>query len=84
MAKVTHYDYIIVGSGIAGLYSALLAKEFGSVLVLTKSAIDDSNTYYAQGGLAALIRKESRRAHYRTDFPETSKDWGRHITFRKR
>lgn len=52
---MTHYDYIIIGSGIAGLYSALLAKDFGSVLVLTKSTIDDSNTYYAQGGLAAPV-----------------------------
>ena len=38
------YDYIIVGSGIAGLYAALLAREHGSVLVLTKGSIDDCNT----------------------------------------
>ncbi|MBC8275424.1 MAG: FAD-binding protein, partial [Chloroflexi bacterium] len=30
------YDYVIIGSGIAGLYTALLAKEAGSVLLLTK------------------------------------------------
>ena len=44
------YDYIIVGSGIAGLYAALLAREHGSVLVLTKGSIDDCNTRWAQGG----------------------------------
>src|SRR5437867_9003837 len=50
-----HYDYIIVGSGIAGLYAALLAREHGSVLVLTKGSIDDCNTRWAQGGIAAPI-----------------------------
>src|SRR3972149_2105194 len=53
-------DYIIVGSGIAGLYAALLAREQpagrgGSVLVLTKGSVDDCNTRYAQGGIAAPI-----------------------------
>jgi L-aspartate oxidase len=55
---VNHYDYVIVGSGIAGLYAALLAREHGSVLVLTKSSIDECNTRYAQGGIAAPIGPE--------------------------
>jgi L-aspartate oxidase len=49
------YDYIIVGSGIAGLYAAILARAHGSVLVLTKGSIDDCNTRWAQGGIAAPI-----------------------------
>src|SRR3989304_4833862 len=52
------YDYIIVGSGIAGLYTALLAKELGSVLLITKGSIDDCNTKFAQGGIAAAIGKQ--------------------------
>jgi L-aspartate oxidase len=52
---MTHYDYIVIGSGIAGLNTALLALEHGSVLVLTKGRIDDCNTRYAQGGVAAAI-----------------------------
>jgi len=52
---LTSYDYIIVGSGIAGLYAALLAREHGSVLVLTKGSIDDCNTRWAQGGIAAPV-----------------------------
>ena len=49
------YDYVIIGSGIAGLYTALLAQRRGSVLILTKGSIDDCNTKHAQGGIAAAI-----------------------------
>src|SRR4030042_559590 len=59
------YDYIIVGSGIAGLYTALLAKEAGSVLLLTKGSLDDCNTKHAQGGIAAAIdRNDSPELHF--------------------
>ncbi len=62
---MNYYDYIIVGSGIAGLYTALLAKEQGSVLIITKGSIDDCNTKYAQGGVAAAIGKnDSAELHF--------------------
>ena len=60
------YDYVIVGSGIAGLYTALLAKKQGSVLIITKGSIDDCNTKYAQGGIAAAIGKnDSPEIHFK-------------------
>ena len=60
-----HYDYIIVGSGIAGLYSALLAREDGSVLILTKGSIEECNTKHAQGGIAAAVGKhDSPQLHF--------------------
>jgi L-aspartate oxidase len=49
------YDYVIVGSGIAGLYGALLARDHGGVLILTKGSIDECNTKHAQGGIAAPV-----------------------------
>jgi L-aspartate oxidase len=61
-----HYDYIIVGTGIAGLYTALQAHLHGSVLILTKGSIDDCNTKHAQGGIAAPIGKnDSPELHYK-------------------
>lgn len=48
-------DFLIVGSGIAGLFAAYKAREHGSVLVVTKQRAEDSNTEKAQGGIAAAI-----------------------------
>ncbi len=63
---MARYDYIIVGTGIAGLYTALMAREHGSVLILTKGSIEDCNTRYAQGGIAAAIgENDSPELHFR-------------------
>ncbi len=47
-------DFLIVGSGIAGLSFALKAAKLGKVLIVTKSNEDESNTKYAQGGVAVV------------------------------
>ncbi|MDO8473475.1 MAG: FAD-dependent oxidoreductase, partial [Dehalococcoidia bacterium] len=60
------YDYVVIGSGIAGLYSALLAKEKGKVLIVTKGTIAECNTRHAQGGIAAAIGlNDSPELHYK-------------------
>ena len=46
----------VVGSGIAGLYAALLAADAGAdVVLLTKDVLENSNTWYAQGGISAVL-----------------------------
>src|ERR1700712_4351350 len=51
-------DFLVVGSGIAGLSFALKAAKHGKVLIVTKSNEDESNTKYAQGGVAVVVDKK--------------------------
>ena len=48
-------DFLVVGSGVAGLCFALKAANFGKVCVVTKSKIDEGSTRYAQGGIASVV-----------------------------
>jgi L-aspartate oxidase len=58
-------DVLVIGGGVAGLRAAIAAAEVGAdVLVLTKDTIDQSNTWYAQGGIAAVLQPtDSYEAH---------------------
>ena len=48
-------DFLVIGSGVAGLRAALSLAEVGDVIVLTKADPGESNTGYAQGGIAAAV-----------------------------
>ena len=53
--KTLNYDFIVVGSGLAGLTAAFHAADYGTVALISKSELDISNSYQAQGGIAAAI-----------------------------
>ena len=48
-------DFLVVGAGIAGLSAAIRLAEVGTVLVVTKEELAESNTAYAQGGIAVAM-----------------------------
>lgn len=59
-----YYDVIVVGSGIAGLYTALNIDRNFKVGVLSKNALTENNTYLAQGGVAVAIKEnDSPQVH---------------------
>ena len=60
-------DFIIVGSGIAGLRAAIALAPAGRVLILTKADPSESNTGYAQGGIAAAIDRDDSPALHAAD-----------------
>jgi L-aspartate oxidase len=49
------YDFIVVGAGVAGLRAAIELNQYGSVLCLAKRELTESNTQYAQGGIAVAL-----------------------------
>ncbi len=60
-------DFLIIGSGIAGLTYALKVSAHGSVAIVTKKDKKESNTNYAQGGIAAVVSSEDTFSSHMTD-----------------
>ena len=51
---VHRYDFLVIGSGIAGMSFALKVAKEGRVAIVAKNPLEDANTYYAQGGIASV------------------------------
>ena len=60
-------DFLVIGSGLAGLNACLrLAESEASVIMVTKGKVSESNTAYAQGGIAsAMAPADSVDAHFK-------------------
>lgn len=63
----TRADFLVLGSGIAALRAAIALSGRGRVLMLTKAASDDSNTGWAQGGIAAALGPDDSPALHLDD-----------------
>lgn len=50
-----HFDYMVIGSGIAGLSFALKVAGHGKVAIISKANLDETNTSYAQGGISSVM-----------------------------
>ena len=48
------YDFLVIGSGIAGMSFTLKVADYGKVAIIAKNSLEDANTYYAQGGIASV------------------------------
>ncbi len=55
MAKGSEVDFLVMGAGVAGLRAAIELAAHGEVLVVTKESLSESNTHYAQGGIAVAM-----------------------------
>ena len=65
--KTHRADYVVVGSGVAGVRAAIELSEAGSVLVLAKSGLSDSATAFAQGGVAVALSDEDEISLHEQD-----------------
>lgn len=65
--KVQYSEITVIGSGIAGLFYALHCASFARVLIITKGPIGESNTMYAQGGIAAVINENDSLSNHELD-----------------
>lgn len=61
------YDFLVLGSGIAGLVFALEVSKAGRVAIVTKKSLLDCNTEYAQGGIAAVLDEQDSFAQHLQD-----------------
>ena len=58
------YDVVIIGTGIAGLYTALCIEEKYKVLLISKDTIEITNTYLAQGGIATAVDNSDKEIFF--------------------
>lgn len=66
-STTTHYDFLIIGSGAAGLMAAHRLAKLGKVLIINKTEVSDSNTFWAQGGIASAMDSDDSAVNHIAD-----------------
>src|SRR5687768_4665624 len=67
MSEDLETDILVIGTGIAGLFFAVHAAQFARVILVTKKERPESNTNYAQGGIAAVFGADDSPALHAAD-----------------
>ncbi|MEA3403514.1 MAG: L-aspartate oxidase [Armatimonadota bacterium] len=65
--NIHEFDFLVVGSGVAGLFTALHLADRGTVALLTKDELTECNTEYAQGGVAVAIGRDDAPERHAED-----------------
>ena len=73
LMQVFEFETVVIGSGLAGLSAAYHSSKHGNVAIVTKSQLDISNSYYAQGGIAAVIDKNDSTEFHIEDTKEAGR-----------
>jgi len=71
--QVFEFETVVIGSGLAGLSAAYHSSKYGNVAIVTKSQLDISNSYYAQGGIAAVISADDSTEYHLNDTLEAGR-----------
>ena len=71
--QVFEFETVVIGSGLAGLSAAYHSSKYGNVAIVTKSQLDISNSYYAQGGIAAVISPDDSTENHLNDTLEAGR-----------
>lgn len=66
-------DFLIIGSGAAGLHAAWRASQYGNVILITKSSLEASSSYWAQGGIAAVLNDQDSYESHKNDTLEAGR-----------
>ncbi|HUB29108.1 MAG TPA: FAD-binding protein, partial [Terracidiphilus sp.] len=67
MASTRSVDFLVMGAGVAGLRAGVELADHGRVLVVTKESVAESNTHYAQGGIAVAMAEDDDPAQHLED-----------------
>ena len=79
---VQQFDFLVIGSGIAGMSLALKVADKGKVAIICKTELEEANTYFAQGGIASVTNllvdnfdKHIEDTMIAGDWTTTGKQW---------
>lgn len=75
ISEVIKTDFLVIGGGLAGLNAALEASKYGQVMLVTKTTMEDSSSYLAQGGVAAVMDKADSFENHIKDTQEAGREY---------